>query len=56
MSANFVKVGCRDCGNEQVIFENACTKVACKICGATLAQPAGGKAKLVSAAVVEVLE
>ncbi len=56
MSGNFVKVGCRDCGNEQIIFDKACTKVSCKICGATLAQPAGGKAKLVSAGIVEELE
>jgi small subunit ribosomal protein S27e len=56
MTGNFVRVSCRDCGNEQVIFERACTKISCNICGATLVQPAGGKAKLVSAAVVESLE
>ena len=56
VTGKFVRVSCRDCGNEQVIFERACTKISCNICGATLTQPAGGKAKLVSAAVVEVLE
>jgi len=56
LTGNFVRVSCRDCGNEQIIFERACTKISCNICGATLVQPAGGKVKLVSAAVVESLE
>ncbi|MBO57748.1 MAG: 30S ribosomal protein S27e [Euryarchaeota archaeon] len=56
LTGNFVRVSCRDCGNEQIIFERACTKISCNICGATLVQPAGGKAKLVSAAIVESLE
>ncbi len=56
LTGSFVRVSCRDCGNEQIIFERACTTISCNICGATLVQPAGGKAKLVSAAVVESLE
>ena len=56
MTSKFVKLSCRDCGNEQIIFERACTRISCNICGATLVKPAGGKAEPVSAAVVESLE
>ena len=40
--AQFVKVKCGDCGNEQVAFNRPATKVNCLVCGATLAQPTGG--------------
>lgn len=44
--AQFVKVKCGDCGNEQVVFNRAATTVGCLVCGATLAQPTGGAAKI----------
>lgn len=50
--AQFVKVKCGDCGNEQVAFNRPATKVNCLVCGATLAHPTGGfanfKAEIVS--------
>ncbi len=42
--ARFVKVKCGDCGNEQIAFNRAATKVNCLVCGATLATPTGGEA------------
>ncbi|MFL2955986.1 MAG: 30S ribosomal protein S27e [Marine Group II euryarchaeote MED-G36] len=54
--ANFLRVNCIDCGNEAIIFERASTAIACSICGATLARPAGGKAQLVGSNIVDVLE
>ena len=42
----FVKVKCKDCENEQIVFSKAATKVACSVCGASLAEPQGGHAKL----------
>ncbi|DAC34951.1 MAG TPA: 30S ribosomal protein S27e [Candidatus Thalassarchaeaceae archaeon] len=54
--ANFLRVNCIDCGNEAIIFERASTAIACSICGATLARPAGGKAQLVGSKIVDVLE
>ncbi len=54
--AKFLRVNCKDCGNEVVIFERASTSIACSICGATLAQPAGGKAQLTGSTIVDVLE
>ena len=52
----FHRVECRDCGSEQILFVRVCTKISCIVCGATLARPAGGKAVLVSANVLETLE
>ncbi|MAJ18959.1 MAG: 30S ribosomal protein S27e [Euryarchaeota archaeon] len=54
--ANFLRVNCRDCGHEAIIFERASTSISCSICGATLARPAGGKAQLVGSTIVDVLE
>ncbi len=56
MAANFLKVSCRDCGSEAIIFSRATTAIACAVCGATLTNPAGGKAQLVGCNVVETLE
>jgi small subunit ribosomal protein S27e len=50
----FIKVRCQACKNEQIIFEGATTKVKCLVCDAVIAEPKGGKAKVL-ARVVEVL-
>ena len=50
--SKFYKVKCSDCGNEQVIFSHAKTRVLCTVCGAMLAEPRGGKAKILA----EILE
>jgi len=42
----FVKVECKGCGNTQVIFDHATTKVKCLVCDAVLAEPSGGKADI----------
>lgn len=52
--SRFLRVKCRDCGNEQVTFDRVASVVSCLVCGATLAEPTGGKAS-VKAEVVEVL-
>ncbi|MEM3852663.1 MAG: 30S ribosomal protein S27e [Methanomassiliicoccales archaeon] len=49
--AKFVIVKCADCSSEQIVFERASTVVTCKICGATIASPTGGKAKLRAASI-----
>jgi small subunit ribosomal protein S27e len=43
---HFFRVKCPNCGNEQIIFSHTTTPVNCNICGALLAEPAGGRAKL----------
>lgn len=52
--APFFKVSCA-CGNEQVIFSRAATKVACTGCSEILAEPTGGRAK-VNGDIVETLQ
>ncbi len=42
--SKFLRVKCPDCGNEQLVFSHATTAVHCNVCGAILAEPAGGKA------------
>jgi small subunit ribosomal protein S27e len=44
--SRFFRVKCPDCENEQVVFEKASTRVDCVVCGKALAEPTGGKAKI----------
>ncbi|MDG6218800.1 MAG: 30S ribosomal protein S27e [Candidatus Thermoplasmatota archaeon] len=44
--SKFIKVRCKDCENEQVIFDKASTSISCHICGSKLATPKGGKASI----------
>lgn len=46
MKSKFIKVRCKKCKNEQIIFEKPSTKVKCLVCEEILAEPKGGKAKL----------
>ncbi|HDJ51202.1 MAG TPA: 30S ribosomal protein S27e [Thermoprotei archaeon] len=55
MPGKFLKVRCKECGNEQIIFERASTVVKCNVCDAILARPTGGKAEIL-AEILEVLE
>lgn len=51
----FLKVRCNECKNEQIVFSRASTQVKCLICGAKLAVPTGGKAKI-DTKIVDVFE
>lgn len=53
--SRFVRVRCKKCKNDQVIFGKAATQVRCLKCGNLLAKPTGGKAKIL-AKIVEVLD
>ena len=44
--SKFLRVKCPNCGNEQVVFSSATSTVHCNVCGATLAEPTGGKVNL----------
>lgn len=55
MASNFLKLKCKDCENEQIVFQKTASEVSCAVCGSTLAEPTGGKAKLLGQ-VVEVAE
>jgi len=53
--SKFIKVRCKDCENEQVLFNKSSTVVSCHICGGKLAIPNGGKAKI-KAEILEEIE
>jgi len=44
--SSFIKVRCPDCGHENVVFDRATKKVFCRVCGAVIAEPTGGKVLL----------
>lgn len=54
-NSKFIKVRCKDCENEQVLFNRASTEVQCHICGSKLAVPTGGIAKI-KGEILEVME
>ncbi len=53
--SRFLRVKCFDCSNEQVIFGSVSTRVKCVVCGKTIAEPGGGKAKILTR-ILSVLE
>ena len=53
--SRFIKVRCKKCKNEQIIFGKASSEVKCLVCDSVLASPSGGKTKI-KARVLEVLE
>jgi small subunit ribosomal protein S27e len=44
--SRFIRIKCDDCGNEQIIYDRATTKVKCLVCDRILAEPKGGKAAI----------
>jgi small subunit ribosomal protein S27e len=44
--SKFLKVACKKCGNEQVIYNKASVVVKCLKCGIELAKPTGGEAEI----------
>ncbi len=53
--SKFLKVKCAKCNNEQIIFNKAASTVKCLVCGTALAEPSGGKAKIM-AKVIQVVD
>jgi small subunit ribosomal protein S27e len=46
MTSKFLRVKCKKCKNEQIIFERSASIVKCLVCGEVLAEPTGGKANV----------
>ncbi len=42
--SRFIKVLCKSCGAENIVFSHATFPARCKVCGALLVKPTGGKA------------
>ena len=55
MAGRFLRVTCKDCGSEAIIFVRSATIFECVICVSTIAVPAGGLAEITGCTVVEVL-
>ena len=49
----FLKVKCKDCENEQLVFNKPAMRVACNVCGATLAESVGGLGKIMGEVTAE---
>ena len=45
-TSRFLRVRCRTCESEQIIFSHTTHQIKCRTCGEVLAEPAGGKAKI----------
>lgn len=54
--SKFLRVKCKTCGNEQVLFDHATFPTRCLVCGSQLIQPTGGKAQLINAEIVKILD
>ena len=54
MAGRFLRVTCKDCGSEAIIFDRPASTVACAICGSTLAVPAGGLAELTGLSLIHI--
>ena len=46
--ANFIKIRCKKCKNEQTIFEKAASDIKCLVCGELVSKSTGGKSKLIA--------
>lgn len=55
MPADFLKVECEECGNQQNIFSKPATDVECLVCGEVIAAANGGTA-IINGEVLQTLE
>ncbi|MBI4018534.1 MAG: 30S ribosomal protein S27e [Candidatus Aenigmarchaeota archaeon] len=44
--STFMRVKCKKCKNEQVVFSKPAVQVRCLVCGAVFLEPRGGRANL----------
>ena len=45
--SKFLKVKCK-CKNEQVVFESSASTAKCLVCNEIVAEPTGGKARIIA--------
>jgi small subunit ribosomal protein S27e len=45
-SSRFLRIRCKACESEQIVFSHTTHAINCRTCGETLAQPTGGKARI----------
>lgn len=44
--SKFIKLKCAKCRNEQMVFNRPASKINCLVCNEPLAEPTGGRAKI----------
>jgi len=44
-NSSFLKINCKECGEQQIVYSHVSTTVTCNSCGNILAKPMGSKAK-----------
>ena len=51
-----VKVKCKKCNNEQIVYSRPAIVVKCNKCGEIIIEPTGGKGNLVNCEIIEVIQ
>ncbi len=55
MKSRFIKIRCKKCKNEQIVFEKAASKINCLVCEEAISTPTGGKSNI-NASPLEAIE
>ena len=45
-NSKFLKINCKECEKENIVYSHASTSVTCKSCGNVIAEPTGSKARI----------
>ena len=45
-NSKFLKISCKECEKENIVYSHASTPVTCKSCGNVIAEPRGSKARI----------
>lgn len=46
-NSKFLKVSCKECEEENIVYSHASTLIMCKSCGNIIAKPTGSKAQII---------
>jgi len=46
-NSKFLKVNCKECEEENIVYSHASMPVTCKSCGNVIAKPTGSKAQII---------
>ena len=46
-NSKFLKISCKECEKENIVYSHASTPVTCKSCGNVIAEPSGGNARII---------
>ena len=46
-NSKFLKINCKECEKENIVYSHSSTSVTCKSCGNVIAEPTGSKALII---------